>query len=223
VARQFRFTAALDVGAFASGGTAGRGMNDVVAPGTDAVVPLRTTLLYFASCPHWRLARQRLGEAVARAGGGALTIAVRIIITQQEAAHHGLHGSPTILINGMDPFADPGARPGFYCRVFMTEEGPDWAPSVTQLFAALRGACNDRRDQAETRAALMASGSGEGRLAEFSAAPVCRRVVIPAKRAFVRPDLQSRFGWPPPTSMGSHRTNLRHPRHQKAERRRSGA
>jgi hypothetical protein len=100
-------------------------------------------LIYFASCPNWREARERLGEAIEQAGIGALSVVVRCVITHREAIVSGLCGSPTILIDGRDPFAGPDMRAGIYCRSFDTEAGPDGAPSVTQLVAVLRRAWED--------------------------------------------------------------------------------
>lgn len=48
----------------------------------------------------------------------------------------GLRGSPTILIGGRDPF--PGDGPAFACRLYPGAVGPEGAPAVTALAAALR-------------------------------------------------------------------------------------
>jgi len=48
------------------------------------------------------------------------------------------HGSPTVLIDGVDPFADWNAPIGVACRVYATPAGLDGAPSVEQLCAILR-------------------------------------------------------------------------------------
>jgi len=98
-------------------------------------------IIYFASCPDWRVARERLSQAIELAGIGAVSVAVRCIITGHEATVGGLCGSPTILIDGDDPFAGPYPRAGIYRRRFATEAGPDVAPSVAQLVAVLRRAC----------------------------------------------------------------------------------
>jgi len=45
----------------------------------------------------------------------------------------GFRGSPTILVDGRDPFAT-GIEPiGMSCRVFRTEQGAQGAPTEAQL------------------------------------------------------------------------------------------
>jgi hypothetical protein len=43
-----------------------------------------------------------------------------------------------MLINGVDPFADPDAPVGLSCRVYRTDDGPAGSPTVEQLLAVLR-------------------------------------------------------------------------------------
>jgi hypothetical protein len=45
-----------------------------------------------------------------------------------------MNGSPTLLIDGVDPFGRPGLRPSLSCRLYPDENGSlSGAPSVTQL------------------------------------------------------------------------------------------
>ncbi len=60
-----------------------------------------------------------------------------LVETFEEAERVGFHGSPSILVDGVDVFADPDARIGLSCRVYRTPEGPAGAPSVEQLREAL--------------------------------------------------------------------------------------
>lgn len=59
----------------------------------------------------------------------------RLISTPEEAEAAGFRGSPTVLVNGQDPFADSDAPAGLSCRVFRTEAGLAGAPTVEQLLA----------------------------------------------------------------------------------------
>jgi hypothetical protein len=61
----------------------------------------------------------------------------RLVSTPEEAQAAGFRGSPTVLVNGQDPFADPDAPVGLSCRVFRTEAGLAGAPTVEQLLAVL--------------------------------------------------------------------------------------
>lgn len=88
---------------------------------------------YFDGCPHWLTTRERLGEAIE--GLGVQVTMVRVA-TPDEAAEVDFRGSPTVLIDGVDPFddADTPAAGTLACRVYQT---PDGSLSVQQLRDAL--------------------------------------------------------------------------------------
>ena len=60
------------------------------------------------------------------------------IDTPEQAERAGFRGSPTVLVDGRDPFGSDDAPVGLSCRVYHTDAGPHGAPSVAQLAAALR-------------------------------------------------------------------------------------
>lgn len=93
-------------------------------------------LQYFPDCPNWRIAAERLGEAVRSVGWDGHSVRYQVVSSPEEAEEVGFAGSPTILIDGRDPFGDEVAV-GFSCRVYRTESGADAAPSVDQLRAVL--------------------------------------------------------------------------------------
>ena len=95
------------------------------------------TLLFFDECPHWRLADERLREALVRAGRDDVRVQHRLVTTAEQAEAMGFRGSPTVLVNGQDPFAAPDAPVGLTCRFFRTEAGPAGVPTVEQLLAVL--------------------------------------------------------------------------------------
>lgn len=95
------------------------------------------TLRYFDGCPNWQVAKSRLDEALEDIGERP-TIRYERVETPEQADHLGFRGSPTILIDGTDPFAEPDAPTGLSCRVFRTENGLEGSPSVSQLVAALK-------------------------------------------------------------------------------------
>lgn len=66
--------------------------------------------------------------------------------TVEEAERRGLHGSPSILGDGVDVFAEPGAGVGLSCRVYRTPDGIAGVPTMEQL----RGARCDRRGRVMT-------------------------------------------------------------------------
>src|SRR5262249_15913262 len=62
----------------------------------------------------------------------------REIADEREAAQAGMHGSPTLLIDGVDPFAAPGQPPSLSCRLYRDATGrAEGAPSVEGLRRAL--------------------------------------------------------------------------------------
>ena len=46
-------------------------------------------------------------------------------------------GSPTIRIDGMDPFATGSEQVGLACRLYLTPTGPSGSPDVAQLIGVL--------------------------------------------------------------------------------------
>ena len=95
------------------------------------------TLLYFDDCPNWRIAEERLAAIAAERAD--LTVTRHLVDTLEEAERVGFHGSPSILVDGVDVFAEPGAGVGLSCRVYRTPEGLAGAPTLEQLRAALAG------------------------------------------------------------------------------------
>ncbi len=98
---------------------------------------MKIELLYFDGCPNWQVADQRLREVLA---GSGLDDEIRYhkVETQEEADRRAFRSSPTILIDGTDPFGDENAPVGLSCRVYQTEQGFAGAPSPQQLTAAIR-------------------------------------------------------------------------------------
>jgi hypothetical protein len=91
-------------------------------------------LLYFEDCPNWQTTDQRLSELAAE---GGFELRHRLVTTPEEARAAGFRGSPTILIDGRDPFASGGEPFSFSCRMYQTPEGPAASPTVEQLRALL--------------------------------------------------------------------------------------
>jgi hypothetical protein len=100
---------------------------------------MELTLLTVPACPNAAAFEARLAAALA----GRLDVVVRRreITDEREAAQAGMHGSPTLLINGADPFAGPGQAPGLSCRLYRDTAGrPAGAPPAEALRRALEQA-----------------------------------------------------------------------------------
>ena len=95
-------------------------------------------MLYFDDCPNWRRADEHL-RALADEFPG-LVITRQLVDTPEQATELGLRGSPSILIDGVDPFGDPDAPTGLSCRVYRTAAGPAGAPTLDQLRTVLSDA-----------------------------------------------------------------------------------
>lgn len=102
------------------------------------VGPVDIDVLYVPACPNVDRARERLVSAL-DAAGVAATIRETEVSTPEEAARAGMHGSPTILINGRDPFLREGEDASLSCRLFDVGGSVEGAPSMEQLVAVLQG------------------------------------------------------------------------------------
>ena len=102
-------------------------------PDQNGDAPVEVTLQYFGDCPNWRITDgylKRLGVAVRH----------HRIKTIEEAVEHGFRGSPTVLVNGIDPFYDADAQVGLSCRIYPTRRGPAGSPTFVQLEEAISAA-----------------------------------------------------------------------------------
>lgn len=100
---------------------------------------MELTLLTVPACPNAAMLEERL--AVALDGRTDVVLRRRVIATEPEAVDAGMHGSPTLLVDGVDPFAAPGPAPGLSCRLYRDESGRlEGAPSVDALRRALGSA-----------------------------------------------------------------------------------
>jgi hypothetical protein len=95
---------------------------------------------FVQGCPNLAVARQQLDLALHAVGRGEVDIRLRVVRTDAEAAKLGFTGSPTILIDGSDPFVHSHAMAGLSCRLYSTADGVAGSPSIEQLTAALSSA-----------------------------------------------------------------------------------
>ena len=91
---------------------------------------VKLTLLYFEGCPHWADADNLLAEIAEERGN--VVVERRIVETPALAVEEQLRGSPTILVDGLDPHTDPDAPGGLSCRIFQTPAGPAGVPTKAQ-------------------------------------------------------------------------------------------
>ncbi|MGH8946218.1 MAG: thioredoxin family protein [Acidimicrobiia bacterium] len=95
---------------------------------------IQITLQYFDDCPNWETTDRHIATL---AEGLDATIGYELIDSYEAAVESGFRGSPTVLINGVDAFADRNAQIGLACRVYTTEDGPAGSPTLDQLRRAI--------------------------------------------------------------------------------------
>jgi hypothetical protein len=96
---------------------------------------MRITVLTVPDCPNAPLARQRIAQAL---DGRAADVELVEVADETQAARLGMTGSPTVLIDGTDPFAAPGTAASVSCRLYRSPDGrTEGAPSVADLQRAL--------------------------------------------------------------------------------------
>ncbi|SBW28004.1 hypothetical protein FDG2_5497 [Candidatus Protofrankia californiensis] len=99
---------------------------------------MRITVLTVAGCPNTPLVKERIRAAL---GGREAEVDLVEVHDEAQAAAYGMTGSPTILLDGVDPFAPAGAAPSVSCRLYPDADGTAaGAPSEAALHEALTAA-----------------------------------------------------------------------------------
>jgi hypothetical protein len=102
---------------------------------------MELTVLTVPGCPNAAVFEERLAAALADYPGAVVR---RQVADEQEATETGMAGSPTLLINGADPFAAPDQAPALSCRLYRDAAGQlAGTPSVEDLRRALEQAKAD--------------------------------------------------------------------------------
>jgi Alkylmercury lyase len=93
---------------------------------------MHLTVLAVPGCLNAPVLEDRLAAVLG--GRAGVSMSHQVIPDEDEAARWGMHGSPTLLIDGMDPFAELRQPSGMSCRLYRNDEGrTSGAPSVGQL------------------------------------------------------------------------------------------
>lgn len=98
---------------------------------------MQVTVRYFDGCPNWLTVADELADLAEHFDAD---VAYEPVETPEAAERLGFRGSPTVLIDGRDPFAIGDEPTGMACRVYPTPEGYRGAPTRRQLRDALEAA-----------------------------------------------------------------------------------
>jgi len=96
----------------------------------------RIEVLVIPDCPHQTPATELIATALASTGVSA-NVTITTITTHDQAQRRGFTGSPTILLNGSDPFATPDSPAALTCRLYPTPDGLRGVPDLRHLCQAL--------------------------------------------------------------------------------------
>jgi hypothetical protein len=120
---------------------------------------MRLQILHVPDCPNTPVLTARLDGLLA--GRSDVVVEHQVIRDEREAVARGMTGSPTLLIDGTDPFS-VGRPPSMSCRLYLDESGAVvGAPSVAQLRAALASKLAPKAAaQGLGRAGWQAAGTG---------------------------------------------------------------
>lgn len=100
---------------------------------------MQLTVLAVPGCPNAPVLGDRLAAVLD--GRAGVLVSHQVISDEGEAVRWGMHGSPTLLIDGADPFAEPGQPPSMSCRLYRDDGGQlSGAPSLGQLRQAIEQA-----------------------------------------------------------------------------------
>ena len=102
---------------------------------------MKLKVLHVRDCPNVGVLTDRLKTLII--GRDDVVVEHRVIGDQAEAAARGMTDSPTLLIDGVDPFPVAGQPPSLSCRLSLDEIGSvSRAPSLAQLRTALANRAN---------------------------------------------------------------------------------
>ena len=94
---------------------------------------MKVELLVVPDCANEQPAAELLRSALDDVGLAAVTFATTVVDTMDAAERLSFAGSPTILINGVDPFAVPGSQPALACRLYRHPSGLRGVPELAAL------------------------------------------------------------------------------------------
>lgn len=96
----------------------------------------RIELLVVPDCPHATLAETLLRVTLNELCLPHVPVLTTVIDTMADAIRRGFTGSPSIMINGIDPWAQPGSEPALACRLYSASAGTPTQDSLARALCA---------------------------------------------------------------------------------------
>ena len=94
---------------------------------------MRIDLLHVDECPNWEETLRLLRSALVSTGHPDVLIGVQLNDSEESADRWGFTGSPTILVDGIDPFLSDTRTGSLACRLYLTPDGLAGHPTRGQL------------------------------------------------------------------------------------------
>lgn len=127
----------LIMGVMRTSEVAGRAGVNAQPSGREAGSAVRLQVLHVPGCPHVVVLTARLAQLT----GDRVQVEARTVRNEDEAVLLGMRGSPTLLIDGTDPFTAGVQPPSLSCRLYPGEDGAlTGVPSLAQLRQAIASA-----------------------------------------------------------------------------------
>ena len=98
---------------------------------------LRIDILYTSDCTDWPTAAELVTQVLNDLGLAA-EVSSYLVKSDRQAIELNFIGSPTILVNGVDPWPIPGAPAGLRLRPYFTEQGMLGHPTYAMLYDVLQ-------------------------------------------------------------------------------------
>jgi hypothetical protein len=104
-------------------------------------------LLVVDDCPNEAPAAAALRQALDDVGLTDTEFTTQVVASPAQAAQLGFLGSPTVLIDGRDPFADQTGTPGLSCRLYRDGNDLTGVPPAGRLRQAIQQAADARTSE----------------------------------------------------------------------------
>jgi hypothetical protein len=100
---------------------------------------MNVELLVVPDCPNESPTAELLRTALHDVGLDGVSVNRTVVSSQEQAERRHFTGSPTILVDGIDPFPTAGP-PSMACRIYVHPDGPPGLPELRVLRKALKQA-----------------------------------------------------------------------------------